>query len=431
MNISESNFNLVDFRIGDYPPLTLNHLLYLNYVEDIRSASIRMEVQLTDSQTGLVSSLQGMEPVFIGFEDHKGNAIANYMIVYDIQDRVTKGGSSKATLLLCTPDLINNAATKLSKRFGKGGGEKISKIIEEDLLKKQLQTGLSTTHDGSIEETANKISFISPFWAPFTIIKWLCSKAISAESAGGKNASAGYCFFQNNLGYNFKSYDSFAREKPVRKIVVGHKPEEAEEEEDKNILPVDKMTVRKSSDVLRGLNMGSYANNVMTLDVKDMKYEEFPFNINKYYQDVPLMNKNYAVPEYYKKFDKKTAPTRYMSKVLDTALFTEGTYTAGMTAQISQAALREKLFYNKEVEVEYVGTNEMTVGMVVELMVFKGKEQEFDVQNSGKYVIGKVERQFLTKNNQMNTKLTLFTDSPGSEQTKTSDMSEGNTGIVG
>lgn len=429
MNLSESNFKLVDFRIGEYPDLSVNHLLYLNYVEDIRSASIRMEVQITDSQTGLVSSLQGMEPVFIGFEDHKGNAIANYMIIYDIQDRVTKGGSSKATLLLCTPDLINNAAVKLSKRLGKGGGEKISKIVEEDLLQKLLSTGLST--EGRIEETANKISFISPFWAPFTIIKWLCSKAISAESAGGKNASAGYCFFQNNFGYNFKSYDSFTREKPVRKIVVGHQPEETEEVETKNILPVDKMTVRKSSDVLRGLNMGSYANNVMTLDVKDMKYEEFPFNINKYYQDVPLMNKNYSVPEYYKKFDKSTAPTRYMSKVLDTALFTEGTYTAGMTAQISQAALREKLFYNKEVEVEYVGTNEMTVGMVVELMVFKGKEQDLDIQNSGKYVVGRVQRQFLTKNNQMSTKLTLFTDSPGSEQTKTSDMTEDNTGIVG
>ena len=64
-------------------------------------------------------------------------------------------------------------------------------------------------------------------------------------------------------------------------------------------------------------------------------------------------------------------------------------------------------------------------------MVFKGKEQELDVQNSGKYVVGRVQRQFLTKNNQMNTKLTLFTDSPGSENTRTSDMQENNTGIAG
>ena len=177
--------------------------------------------------------------------------------------------------------------------------------------------------------------------------------------------------------------------------------------------------------------MVSYASNVLTLDVNDMKYEEFPFNINKYYENIPLMNKNFQPPEFYKKFEKGTAATRYMSKILNTALFTEGTYTDGMTAQISQAALREKLFYNKEVEVEYVGTNQLTVGAVVELLSFKGKDRVLDVENSGRYVIGRVQRQFLTGNNQMNTKLTLFTDSPGTARTRTSDMTEGNTGIVG
>ena len=28
----------------------------------------------------------------------------------------------------------------------------------------------------------------------------------------------------------------------------------------------------------------------MTLDLKDMKFEQYPFNINKYYQDVSVMN---------------------------------------------------------------------------------------------------------------------------------------------
>ena len=73
----------------------------------------------------------------------------------------------------------------------------------------------------------------------------------------------------------------------------------------------------------------------------------------------------------------------------------------------------------------------MTVGAVVELLSFKGKDRVLDVENSGRYVIGRVQRQFLTGNNQMNTKLTLFTDSPGTARTRTSDMTEGNTGIVG
>ena len=44
-------------------------------------------------------------------------------VIYDIQDRTTKDGKSKGTLVCCSPyDLVNNA-TKLSRRFGKGGGK--------------------------------------------------------------------------------------------------------------------------------------------------------------------------------------------------------------------------------------------------------------------------------------------------------------------
>ena len=58
------------------------------------------------------------------------------------------------------------------------------------------------------------------------------------------------------------------------------------------------------------------------------------------------MNPNFVAPEFYKKFDRDNAHTRIMSKITDTALFTEGTYTKGMTKLLSQASLREKLFYN-------------------------------------------------------------------------------------
>ena len=125
------------------------------------------------------------------------------------------------------------------------------------------------------------------------------------------------------------------------------------------------------------------------------------------------MNPNFKAPEYYSKFDRENAHTRIMSKVMDTALFTEGTYTKGMTKQLSQSSLREKLFYAKSAEVEYIGTNELPVGDVVEVLAFKGKDKQTDYENSGKYVIGRVEKQFLSQDDKMSTKLTLYTDSPG------------------
>ena len=419
---TKSNFVLRHFvissnRSGEPVPLTANHVLYLRYVEDIRSACIRIEAQVTDSETGIISSLQGMEPVFIGWEDTEEPSTNFYQIngvVYDIQDRTNKDGKSKATLLICTYDLVNNAATKLSRRFGKGGGKKISEIVRKEIL----QDILHTSYKMEIEKTENKFSFISPYWSPYTIIKWLCAKSIPEKKKGTKAASAGYCFFQNKRGYNFLSYDYFSRQKPIKKLVVGHEPAADEEpEEDKNIIPIDKLDITSNFDVLKGLNVGSFNSMVMTLDVKDMNYVEHPFNITKYYKDVPLMNDNFVAPNYYKKFDRDNAHTRIMSKIMDTALFTEGTMTKGMTKQLSQASLREKLFYNKAAEVEYIGTNELTVGDVVEVLTFKGKDKELDYENSGKYVIGRVEKQFLSSGDMMSTKLVLYTDSPGSPPT--------------
>ena len=415
---TKTNFSLRHFVISspaleEPVNLTMNHVLYMKYTEDIRSASIRLEAQVTDSDAGIISTLQGMEPVFIGWEDTEEPTTNFYQIhgvIYDIQDRTTKDGKSKANLLICTYDLINNAATKLSRRFGKGGGKKISDIVEKEILNEILQT----TYDVNIEKTENKFSFISPYWSPYTIIKWLCAKSIPEKKKGTKAASAGYCFFQNKRGYNFLSYDYFSRQEPIKKLVVGHQPKEGEEEEDKGIIPIDKLDITSNFDVLKGLNVGSFNSMVMTLDVKDMNYVEHPFNITKYYQDVPLMNESFTAPDFYKNFDRDNAHTRIMSKIMDTALFTEGTMTKGMTKQLSQASLREKLFYNKAAEVEYIGTNELTVGDVIEVLTFKGKDKELDYENSGKYVIGRVEKQFLSSGDMMSTKLTLYTDSPGS-----------------
>lgn len=419
-----NNFQLIDFVIGvgggeaeggKDIRINLNQILYLRYTEDIRQASVRCEVMITDSQSGVCSLLEGMEPVFIGFQDEKEAWIAHHYVIYDIQDRQSKDGKSKATLMLCTPDFINNAAMKISRRFGSGEGKKIHKIIEDDIL--GPKGILKSTNDIFVDETENVFSFISPYWSPYTIISWLCSKSLPAIKGSGRNASAGYCFFENKDGYHFKSFDSFHTQAITRKLIVGHEPSTAEEdtEEEKNIIPIREARIVSSSDVLKGLNIGSYSSKVMTLDLHNMKYQEFPFNINKYYEDIPLLNENPPKPRYYQNFEGDTSATRIMSKITDTALFTSGTYTKGFTRQLSQAALREKLFYNKQVECEFIGSNILTVGDTVHLTTYKGKEKEEDKFNSGYYVVGKVEKQYTSSNETMVTKLLLYTDSPGTE----------------
>ena len=409
---SQSNFQLVNFFIADFPPIGVNQVLYVKYTEDMRQATTTMEVQITDSSTGFLSSLQGMEPVFIRIADSENKTeIGGSFVVYDIQDRRNIGGKSSAVLMLCTPDFINNAANKISRRFGKGMGIKIHDIVRKEILGDLM--GIAEARLLNFEPCVNNFSFVSPYWNPFTAIRWLAAKAIPARKGSGRAATAGYAFYQTRSGYNFESYDKFASKEPVARMVVGHNPDEMEDDSDLGIIPLNQLTVESSVDLLKGLNLGSYSSNVMTLDLKDMKFEQHPFNINKYYKDVSVMNSR-VTPEFYSGFDTNQTYTRIMSKISDSALFSEGTYTQDFTKQLSQASLREKLFYNKKVVVEFISDYFLEIGEVVQLDVYKGtSDREQDYSVSGKYVIGKVERTFKTSQDKMTSRLTLYTDSDG------------------
>tara|TARA_B100001029_G_scaffold175053_1_gene175983 strand:- start:2915 stop:4165 length:1251 start_codon:yes stop_codon:yes gene_type:complete len=409
---TQSNFQLIRFLIADYPPIGVNQVLYVKYTEDIQSATMKMEVQLTDSETGFLSMLTGMENVFIQIGDSEGKTeIGGDFVIYDIQDRRNIGGKSSAVLMLCKADFLNNAANKVSRRFGKGQGKKIHDIVKKEILQDLI--GVQEEKLVNFEPCVNNFSFVSPYWNPFTAIRWLGSKAIPASKGSGAAATAGYAFYETRSGYNFVSYDSFARQQPVTRMVVGHEGEELEEESDKSITPLDKITIESSVDLLKGLNLGSYSSNVMTIDLKDMKFTEHPFNINKYYEDVVTMN-DADTPEFYSGFDNNLTYTRIMSKVTDSALFTEGTYTQGFTKQLSQSSLREKLFYSKKVIVEFVADYSLEIGEVVQLDIYKGsRDREQDYANSGRYVIGRVERTFRSSQDKMISRLTLFTDSDG------------------
>ena len=411
---TQSNFQLVRFLIADYPPIGVNQVLYMKYTEDIMSATMKMEVQITDTETGMLSDLTGMENVFIQVADSNGlTEIGGDFVIYDIQDRRNVDGKSSAVLMLCTQDFLNNAANKVSRRFGKGEGKKIHDIVKKEILQDLI--GVRDEKLNEFEPCVNNFSFVSPYWNPFTAIRWLAAKSIPAAKGSSKAASAGYAFYETRAGYNFVSYDSFATKEPVIRMVVGHDAAELEDEDDTGIIGLDKLTIESSVDLLKGINLGSYSSNVMTLDLKDMHYEEHPFSINKYYQDVAVMNSR-ETPEFYKGFDNQLTYTRIMSKISDSALFTEGTYTQGFTKQLSQSSLREKLFYAKKVVVDFVADYSLEIGEVVQLDVYKGtSDREQDYAVSGKYVIGKVERTFKSSEDKMTSRLTLFTDSDGEE----------------
>ena len=58
-----------------------------------------------------------------------------------------------------------------------------------------------------IEETTNKQKFIAPNWRPFDTIYWIAQRSVRKARKGG-TLQNGFVFYENSLGYHFKSIDN-------------------------------------------------------------------------------------------------------------------------------------------------------------------------------------------------------------------------------
>tara|TARA_Y100000992_G_scaffold213475_1_gene147078 strand:- start:242 stop:1498 length:1257 start_codon:yes stop_codon:yes gene_type:complete len=416
---NESNFELLDLKIGMsmydpeldqqgmiVQPFTSNNLLELHYIEDITKSNVLVILKLNDSSSSVLSNIQGMEPIDISWTDTYDNVITYSMIIYDVKDRmVIDGKKSQATLYCVSVDAVKNSAKKISRRFGKGGGKFTHELVTE-LMKTEIKTDKTV----DVDESATRLSFVSPYWDPYTIISWLAWRSILQDGSGKK--SAGYLFYEDRRGYHFKAMDGLVEQPKAKDIKVNFSADELDEE----TIAVDGFTVTGASDIFRGLNLGSYASTTFTLDMKDFKYEEVPFFINDFYSSMKKLNPTAELPEFFRRFggtELGGAPTRIMSKVMDTAMYTEGTYTQDLTRQLSQSMIRNQLFFSQSATFQYEGKMDLYIGDVVMVTKYDAKSGEINVEDSGRYIIGKIYRQFLTERDTMSTQVTLYRDSVG------------------
>ena len=425
----QSNFRLIQFDIGistkseetgeegfTVVSLTSSHLMELHYIEDITKSNLLIMLKVNDSGSGVLDSLVGMDPVELIWTDDslskgmEGNVIRQSLIIYDVKDRLIKDGKQSSAMLYCISiDAVRNSATKISRRFGKGGGQYTNEMVDELLTR-----DLASTKPLVADKSTTKLSFVSPYWDPYTIISWLAWRSI--EEGGSGKKSAGYLFYENVDGYFFKSMDALTQQAASRNINVNFAPEDDDEDdEDQKDIHIFGFSVSETSDLFRGINLGSYASTTFTLDMKDFKYEEVPFFIKDFYPTMKQLNAR-ELPSFYERFgsiEKGGRPTRIMSKVLDTAMYTEGTYTQDLTKQLSQSMIRNQLFFNQSATFEYEGMQDLKVGEVVQVNKYNARSGKLEPVISGKYIVGKIYRQFLSERDMMSTRVTLYRDNLG------------------
>ena len=171
--------------------------------ENIGSSCIEARFVMEDS-AGLIAALSGSEIVKLNIKTHVIDRVYFFRL-YGIEARSkTNQGTDMYILNATSDEFIKNEVTNL---FGHSNTIFDKQTEASQIVKKVLGPKiLKSDKKVFAEETLNNHSFISPNWRPFDLIYWISQRTIRKAQKGG-TLQNGFAFFENALGYHFKSID--------------------------------------------------------------------------------------------------------------------------------------------------------------------------------------------------------------------------------
>lgn len=246
----------------------------------------------------------------------------------------------------------------------------------------------------NIEETENKIKFISNFWTPTRCLKYLCDHSVN------KKSSPSYTFFQNRAGFNFVSLDAlysnddliehFVMDSYVRDDVNNGDAAKNIAEDYRRIKRLAVPVVHDYMDRLTGGVFGSkqYSFDIISKNVAITEYDAF-----KDWKEMNHANFNPLASD-------KTI-FRYMAKIVNHQRHYDNFTDKGDSSNAK--FLQKRISQMKSVdaaklEITVPGRTQYTVGQkcIVELNKMepdsgkKGDEDTLDKLLSGAYIIGAI-----------------------------------------
>lgn len=181
----------------------------IEILESITTASIEATLIIQDT-AGFLGSMTGSE--LFKIQCIATNIDRTYFVrAYSMEARSrSKQQQDMFIVRACSDEFIKNEVTNVfgnSDTIFAGQGE-ASAIIKQLLTDKRY---LKTKKKFFSEQTLNKQQFIATNWRPYDAIYWIAQRAVRKSRKGG-NLQNGFCFWENALGFHFKSIDTMIAE---------------------------------------------------------------------------------------------------------------------------------------------------------------------------------------------------------------------------
>jgi len=398
-----------------------NAILFCDYYEDILSPSVMMTIQCAATYSiynGL--PIRGGERVDVDIQTASGDFKLDgqySMYVYKVSGITSDGSKEFFTLHLCSREGLTNETARVQKKFNK---RSINEHVES-ILKDVLKT--NKFKSTNIEKTSNSYGFIGTLKKPFHILTWLGPKGIPTTSTSGKNGNiakgvAGFLFYENRDGFNFRSIESLVSSTQVQvgstskedipKYNYSPINEANKPENDFNILNYG---FEKNVDLMKSLRVGMYANVTYVYDLYKNQVDGISYGLGSELK-AKLGGSKPTFP-----VDFANRPSRIMFRSADVGMLdpTGDIEDSGRDAtDMAKSFARYNLLFTQALNIVVPMNINLKAGNILYAQfqeVDAGKGAEVDPEQSGNYLIKEVRHHF--EGGQMLSSLKLVRDSYG------------------
>lgn len=455
---SNTDFRLKSVKItpnGGSSPYEMGNLVNsFNYVEGVTAPFLSATMEVVDS-AGLLTGLpiQGGESVEISVSTNASEEAYTYkMVIWTIGNRFVRQQQQAYTIGLVSTEALLNEVVRVTKPLS-GNPESI--VI--DLIKNSLKADKEIFSEPSKFET----KMIPNRKRPFDLISTLCVKSVSPQTnysstnSGNSNkseqqvkGSGGFFFWETKRGYNFFAVDSLCADEnsklKSKKLNsqswgpyverIGNQDDGADER-----FVIYESIFSSEINLLQSLRKGKYSSMMVFFNHSTGQYEEYVYKIKDSYDNMAHLGGQEGItliPS--NQIELSDYPTRIMSIFLDHETWYNEAKPASPDPKdggtdptkfadwqkfyAAQSIARYELLKNQNCSIVIPGNPEICAGdkidirLVNKLPKVMAKDEPFDTESSGVYLINEVTHTYDTTvgtNGRFTTTLRLMRDSYG------------------
>jgi hypothetical protein len=403
-----------------------NSLLFFDYFEDILSPCITATAQIVNS-TSLFNLLpiRGGEKVSISVDTAFGEFLFDgdtAFYVYKVSNLDAQKSSEMFTLHLVSREGLTNDTVRCERKYTGNIQTTVTKILKDVLKTKKFKSE-------NIESTSNEFSFIGNNRKPFHVLTWLGPKAVPANgqnsgTSGGENSgiakgTAGFLFYENKDGFNFRSIDSLVSSTQIQNNSADKESiysyQYAPIIESNNVetnFRILNYKYEKNIDLMKALRVGMYANKTYYFDLYSSTLDIYKYTVKDQVKNKLGASKSIAVSEEF-----GDSISRIMFKASDRGnLNNDGTISGKSRsgADMSMSYSRYNLLFTQALNMVIPCNIRLKVGDIIKAQfprITRTDNKEADDEQSGNYLIKELRHHF--EGNQMVTSVKLIRDSYG------------------